>query len=132
MGALAPALPRLAKLLPLLGSNQDGERIATLYAIDRTLAGYQLGWHDLTAALVAAHDAPRAPPPPPPPPPYQPRETDPASIARQCLAVPSFFLNAWERNFCHDIASRAWGFGDTLSPKQAATLHRIHKKVQGL
>jgi hypothetical protein len=44
--------PKLAKLLARLASNFDGERAATLAAIDRTLASADIDWNDL-AALVA-------------------------------------------------------------------------------
>lgn len=45
--------PRLAKLLPMLGSDQPGEVMAAVRAIGRTLSGAGLDWHTL-AALVAA------------------------------------------------------------------------------
>lgn len=44
-------LPRLAKLLPLLASDQDGEVIATARAIGRTLASAGSDFHALAAAL---------------------------------------------------------------------------------
>lgn len=43
---------RLAKLLPLLASDQPGEVVATAAAITRTLAAAGADWHAL-AALVA-------------------------------------------------------------------------------
>ncbi|TWB19211.1 hypothetical protein [Nitrospirillum bahiense] len=53
MGApsLSPIAPRLVKLIPLLGSDQPGEVVATAAAIGRTLAGAGLTWHDVVAAL---------------------------------------------------------------------------------
>jgi hypothetical protein len=44
--------PRLAKLLPLLASNQSGEVVATARAIGQTLQRGGMDWHDL-AALVS-------------------------------------------------------------------------------
>ena len=44
--------PRLAKLLPLLASDQPGEVVATARAIDLTLRRGGMDWHDL-AALVS-------------------------------------------------------------------------------
>jgi hypothetical protein len=48
-----PPLPEIvAKLIPRLASNHDGEVIA-MRAIDRTLKADRLDWHDLTRALTA-------------------------------------------------------------------------------
>ena len=44
--------PRLAKLLPLLSSDQPGEVVATARAIGQTLRRGGMDWHDL-AALVS-------------------------------------------------------------------------------
>jgi hypothetical protein len=40
---------KLAKLLPMLSSDRDGERIAAVAAIDRVLKSQKLDWHDLAA-----------------------------------------------------------------------------------
>jgi hypothetical protein len=45
--------PRLAKLLPLLGSDQPGEVAATAHAIGRTLQSAGLDWHHLAALIHA-------------------------------------------------------------------------------
>lgn len=46
------ALPiTLGKLIPQLGTNHDGEVVATVAAIGRVLASAGLDWHDLAAAL---------------------------------------------------------------------------------
>jgi hypothetical protein len=42
---------QLGKLLPLLGSNHDGEVVATARAIRRLLQGTGHDWHDLVSAL---------------------------------------------------------------------------------
>ena len=50
-----PAIgPRLAKLLPLLGSDQPGEVVATARAIDVTLKRGGMDWHDLAALVTSA------------------------------------------------------------------------------
>lgn len=46
-------LSKLTKLLPLLGSDQDNEVIATARAIGRTLAAAELDWHALADAIQA-------------------------------------------------------------------------------
>lgn len=51
---IPPAIiPKLAKLVPLLGSDQDGEVVATARAICRTLAGAGCDLHALAAALTS-------------------------------------------------------------------------------
>jgi len=55
----APILPRLAKLLPLLGSDHAGEVAATAAAIGRLLGTVGASWHDLAERL----SAPVMPPP---------------------------------------------------------------------
>lgn len=75
---------RLAKIIPRLGSNHDGEMLATAAAIERTLRSEGLDWHDFTVAVqtglkslrtTGAVPAPTTParrgtPPPPPPEPF--------------------------------------------------------------
>jgi hypothetical protein len=47
--AVFPA--KIARLVPLLGSNRDGEIIATVHAIGRSLKSAGCDWHDLAAAI---------------------------------------------------------------------------------
>jgi hypothetical protein len=51
MTALAPALPKLERLVPRLASDLDGEMIATVRAMGRVLAGAGLDRYDFVAAL---------------------------------------------------------------------------------
>ena len=44
---------KVAKLLPLLSSDRDGERVGTVAAIDRVLKSEKLDWHDLAAQITA-------------------------------------------------------------------------------
>ena len=55
----ADTAAKLAKLLPRLGSEHDGEVVATVRAIDRTLTAAGLDWHSLAAAIEAAVGGPR-------------------------------------------------------------------------
>jgi hypothetical protein len=48
-----PLPPVIAQLLPRLGSNFDGEIIATVKAIQRVLHSSSMDWHDLTKAITA-------------------------------------------------------------------------------
>jgi hypothetical protein len=53
-GKLSPAVrDKIAKLLPLLSSDRDGERVGTVAAIDRVLKSEKLDWHDLAAQITA-------------------------------------------------------------------------------
>lgn len=45
-------IPTLCKLIPLLGSDKDGEVLATVGAIGRVLCANKLDWHDLTSQLL--------------------------------------------------------------------------------
>ena len=43
--------PTLGKLIPMLGSDKDGEVLAAVNAIARTLKSNKLDWHDLARAI---------------------------------------------------------------------------------
>jgi hypothetical protein len=53
MSDIAFAVPKIAKLIPLLASDHDGEVVATARAIDRTLKSAGLDLHDLAQAMAA-------------------------------------------------------------------------------
>jgi hypothetical protein len=59
--SLSTTGPRLAKLLPLLSSDQPGEVVATARAIGQTLQRGGMDWHDL-AALVSGEGKRQAAP----------------------------------------------------------------------
>ena len=48
---MTPALSRIAKLIPRLATDHDGEVIATIRAIEHTLRNSGLAFHDLANAL---------------------------------------------------------------------------------
>jgi hypothetical protein len=50
---IAPALPKLRRLIPRLATDADGEIIATVRAIRRVLAAEGLDLHDLADAIDA-------------------------------------------------------------------------------
>lgn len=52
MGDLVPITSKLEKLIPRLGSDADGEIVATVRAIGRALKSSGCDWHDLAAALT--------------------------------------------------------------------------------
>jgi len=57
---------RLAKLVPRLASSFEGERVATVAAIERVLESDGLDWHDLTAVIQRAEAPPQRRHQPPP------------------------------------------------------------------
>ena len=97
--AFAAVAERLGKLIPRLASDHEGEVIATVAAIGRTLTGAGLDWHDLAkrvaepsfADVMAVAGEPASPPSqsrpsawpsakaeaPPSPPPKAKREPSP-------------------------------------------------------
>jgi hypothetical protein len=115
---LADVAPRLAKLLPRLGSNHDGEIVATVQAIIRTLAAAGLDLHALAAAL-AGDDA----------------DQD-ALGALEMLArllrlseSADYALSAWEKCFPRGCQHRLRSRG-ALTEKQRDTLREIFEKVR--
>lgn len=50
--ALAAVAQTLDKLIRRLGSSHDGERLATVYAIERVLKNAGHSWHDLAEAIA--------------------------------------------------------------------------------
>src|SRR5690606_6738692 len=55
MAALSDLAPRLSKLIPRLASNHDGEVVATVAAIRRTLEADGLDLHDLAEGNGKTH-----------------------------------------------------------------------------
>lgn len=55
-----PAAPKLGKLIALLATNQQGERLAAVDAIGRTLVAAGLDFHDLARAVDGVEIHPSA------------------------------------------------------------------------
>lgn len=51
MTDIAPVAEKLSKLLPMLATSHEGERLAAVAAVERTLASVGCDWHDLAFAL---------------------------------------------------------------------------------
>lgn len=107
-----PTAERLAKLLPLLTSDRDGEVLAAVAAIRRTLDAAGLTVHDLAAAIGA------------PASPTGGTSDDAIMVVALRRAAG---LSDWERRFIESLAT--WlQQGRRLTPKQRATLHKIHAR----
>lgn len=97
MNAVQSVSPRLAKLVPLLGSDKPGEVVAAANALKRTLHGAGFDFHSLVAAIefgwprlsgkidvqVTRPDAPQGT----------------QAVARNCIVADGGRLSAVERDF---------------------------------
>ncbi len=123
MTDLSPILPKLSKLVPRLASDADGEIVATVRAIDRTLRSSGFDWHDFTSALQPAL-----------PPPERPRwrsETETwGELATWCRFNGIGRLSPKEAQFVADM-SRKLVLGGEPSPRQAEWLRAIYAKLKG-
>lgn len=121
MTDLAPIWPKIARLVPRLATEADGEVLATVRAIGRTLAAAGADWHDLAAAL-----RPALPPPGPSgmaePGPHELRE------AAEWLARRMDRLTPREADFVAN-AGALLRRGRGLSPRQAAWLWGLREQV---
>ncbi|MBP7334938.1 hypothetical protein [Niveispirillum sp.] len=136
MGALSPSITtKLAKMLPMLASDRDGEVVATAAAIGRVLAGAGASWHDV-AALLSLPPAQR-----------------PATAERQASSMAFSFIhlspegarrrvaellagsgwNDWERRFLTDMENLLRGKArNPLSCKQAQLLTDLYCRHWGV
>ena len=121
--AIVAVAPKLTRLIPLLGSDKDGEVVATARAIGRTLAQAGADFHDLAAAIARAE----------PPGPVEPvcwRHIPPSERVMWLAEMQaSRLLSPWEQDFSTSILTqvrfRPWS---ALSPKQMAVLNRLVSK----
>lgn len=135
---LSPAVrEKLGKLMPLLSSNQDGERVGAVAAIERVLRSNGFDWHDLTGLITAPPAAT------PPPPPRQPRPADTedaigmsmlghelVSLVEALRAARRF--TARSKEFLDGLLERAGRFDVVrLSPKQKRWLEDLALKAKG-
>lgn len=116
MGALVPVAPRLAKLLPRLASPHDGEVLATVAAIRRTLEGAGLDLFALAEAIGEAS-------------PKRHTIDSWADLAAWCRDHDGGRLNETEARFVAQMADRLL-FGGAPSERQAAWLRSIFAKLK--
>jgi hypothetical protein len=106
MSALSTVAPTISKLIPRLGSNHDGEVIATARAIQRVLRGAGRDWHDL-AAVVS-------------PPTANVSGDDWRAMARFCV----------DRG--DSLSDREWHFITTLAQYRSAPTHKQMQWLQDI
>jgi hypothetical protein len=110
---LAPDLAaKLAKVLGLLGSDHDGEVAAAGRRANALIKSAGLTW----AQVIRPGGSRRC---------WRSLPPD-GDCAAQCLLWPEA-LTAWEAAFCRSLVAQNW-----MSPKQAAVLDRIARKVEAV
>ena len=123
MTTLAPVLSRVSKLVALLSSGHDGEVVAAVRAIGRTLGSAGLSFHDLAAALTGkvAQVAPLR---------LWSAMSRPERFDALDRLLACDCLSGWERSFVEK--TYAWLHlrpGSQLSVKQCAVLDRLIGEV---
>jgi predicted nuclease of predicted toxin-antitoxin system len=124
MTALTHVAPTVAKLVRLLGSDQDHETLAAARALKRVLNSVELDFHDLANVVefAARHETLR----------LETTTNNPhrasaqAQMIKSCREYSSLLTNK-ERTF---ICSMATWRGE-LSPRQFAWLYAIYERVEG-
>ena len=127
MTALAPIADKLTRLIPRLASDHDREVVATVRAIQRTLAAQKLDLHDLAHSL-APKPVPVFDDAPPPSnngwrPTFDPDWREMAEYCRRHLGR----LSAREQDFVRTI-SRDWRGMPT--ERQFQWLQAIHRRLK--
>jgi hypothetical protein len=112
--------PILGQLIPRLGSPFDGEIVATVRAISRTLKSQKLDWHDVAAAVTAQA----------PPTQWDFERQRSESEMRAWLTAISreSWINEWTARFIGSLLRRR--SLDDLSAKQTACVDRIIRQAQ--
>jgi hypothetical protein len=140
MTDLTPIADKLSKLIRMLSSDRDGEIVAAVHGIRRTLQGAGCDIHDLANAITkpatkgssdraktngntdkttrtnGGHQQ------------QHHKEADWHSIARACQANPNVYRGEREREFINDMVRRA-AFGGDLSEKQKKWLLDIYSRI---
>jgi hypothetical protein len=122
---------RREKLVGMLGSSFDGERLNALSMLQRMADNYRIPIHELLLANGAGSNSEQAT--------RKAQKSDPAEpgpelpsnwralfAEAQQLNGSRFFLTAWESNFAADLIARGTRFP---SPKQVAVIARILEKA---
>ena len=127
--ALLPIADKLGKLIPRLGTNHDGEKLATLAAIERTLMAKGLDFNDFAATISALTEYRivyvRAPAP------AHDHDHEPETwhaLARWCRTNDGGRLQPHERAFVVDIAARLV-CGGRPTERQGAWLRTLYAKL---
>ena len=125
--ALLPIADKLGKLIPMLSSDRDGEKLAAIAAIERTLKARKLDFNDFARAITE---------PPPPRIIFVERDQDPArepktweEIAKWCRDHNAGRLADHERKFVWDMAARLIRDGQPTD-RQADWLRALYSRLR--
>lgn len=110
---------RLGRLLPRLASDHDGEVVATVRAIRRTLEGAGLDLHDLAERLTQAPVATARGEP------HRAGASDLHAMVHRLRAFALHRLTPRQADFI-ETAARLLATGRALTPKQAKWLRALH------
>jgi hypothetical protein len=130
MADLAPIAPKLSKLIPMLSSDRDGEVVAAVRAIGRTIQGAGLDFFALSDAL----SEPKVLLSPASPPPRREPEPEPKTlrdIAAWCRSHDAGRLNDKERRFVNEMVAHLT-IGRRISDKQENWLRAIFYRIYGI
>jgi hypothetical protein len=134
--SLPPAVrEKLGKLVPLLSSNHDGERVGAVAAIERVLKSNGFDWHDLTGLITSPAAATPSPPPHHPADPQDDLgvsmlDHELVSLVEALRAARRFTARSEE--FLDSMLARAGRFDVVhLSPKQKRWLEDLALKAGG-
>ena len=131
---MTPALAtKVSRILPLLGSDRDGEVLAAVAALRRTLSTARLDLNDLAAELlhpapavvVPAHHARR--PRRERTPRTAPLSPEVLQLLRAGLALDAF--TSWERRFAETVLNAAGRRTWRPTPKQHDIIARLANKA---
>jgi hypothetical protein len=107
--------PKISKLIPLLGSDKDGEIVAAAKAIGRTLRATGCDWHDLASLVVS----------PPRVPGTGGSQLDCKQMAEWCLRNAADRMTERERAFVANMG-RTWAHA---TDRQADWLEAIYRRL---
>lgn len=137
-----PISPKVARLIPMLGSAADHEALAAARAIGRILDREGLGFTDLAAAIPAGDDMNNvhvmAAPTGPVPPfdvyawrrAYTPRqEAEHRVWVRFCQSRPHG-LTSWERHFINSVARLRGNLSIRQGDRLAVIVDRIEREAR--
>lgn len=116
MSDISVIAPKLSKLLPMLATDHDGEVVAAVRAISRTLKGAGLDFHNLVEALSERKPSATSTPV---------ATGSLLGIANWCRANAFGRLNLIERKFVSDMVERL-SRGQKVSQKQENWLRNIY------
>ncbi|WP_262299709.1 hypothetical protein [Microvirga sesbaniae] len=121
MPDMAIIAPKLSRLIPMLATDHDGEVIAAVRAIDRTLKSAGMDFHNLVEALC--YRQPSSIPVSAAAPEPHPRSL--LDIANWCRTHAAGRLTSTERKFVCDMVERL-SQGRQISQKQENWLRNIY------